>query len=173
MKALVFYDDSAFAARASSTLQRVGHRSNVHVRWMIKTWEIYALHDAVMLEKALLEGADAHLIVIPGRYARSLPAHLRDWLERWAVLRRIEDAAVGVVGDAINSGLTNEVGLELRSLIKKHGLKLITKEARVSQAPLKLFVGFSMEPEQPLHMRLAPLLCMTMPNPFRAFGIND
>lgn len=95
------------------------------MRWKIKAWPVVALRDAGISEKALRESADAHLIVVPGEYAHSLPLQLRNWLERCATLRLIEDAAVGVIVD----GLSNEVSLELRGVVQNHGLNLITDEA--------------------------------------------
>src|SRR4051794_299479 len=122
MKATIFCDDSAFAANACALLRRVGIRPGVNVRWKIKTWPIGALHHASVSERALLESTDAHLVVLPGKHARSLSPGLRVWLNRWAALRQLEDAAVGVIGDDADSDATNEVSLELRILIERHGL---------------------------------------------------
>ena len=168
MKAVILCDDSTFAAQARSILQRVGHRPEVTVRWTIKTWPVVAFETA-MSEEALRESADAHLIVIPREYARSLPLHLRDWLERWAALRLIEHAAVGVIGD----GLTYEVSLELKRLVQRHGLNLITDRVSVVQGAAKLSVNFALQHEQPLPITLAHLSYMTMDDRCRAFGIND
>src|SRR3954467_11435434 len=124
MKATIFCDDSSFAAKARGLLRRVGDRPGVNLRWAIKTWPVNALHHASLSERALLESADAHLIVIPGKHAHSLSSHLRGWLNRWAALREVGDAAVGVIGDDADSVALTDVSLALRLLVHRHGLKL-------------------------------------------------
>jgi hypothetical protein len=173
MKATIFCDDSVFAAKARSLLRRVGDLPGVSVRWTIKAWPVGALHHASVSERALLESADAHLVVLPGKHARSLSADLRDWLNRWATQRQLEDAAVGVIGDEAGSDPTSEVSLELRLLIERHGLNLIHAGAATSNVAAKLSVGFSLEPEQQFPVGLARLPGTGMAVEFRGFGINE
>jgi hypothetical protein len=173
MKAVIFCDDSAFAAKASSALQHIGHRPVVAVEWIIQNWPAVILSHADMAEKALLEGMEAHLIVIPARYGRALPLHLHDWLEQWAALRQIEDAAVAVIGDDRNTGLAKSVDPELTLLVQKHGLNLITDEAFVAEDAAKLIKHLSVEHEQPLSTRLSRLSYATTSDSFRDFGINE
>ena len=155
MKAVIFCDDSTFAAKARSLLRRVGNRPGVNVRWTVKAWPVNALHHASLSETALLNAADAHLVVLPANHARALSSHLRGWLNRWAALRDIEEAAVGVIGDNESSGSseTDEVSLELRLLVQRHGLNLIHDEA--PKPPAKLEVRFPLEGEHPLRIQLS------------------
>ncbi len=173
MKATIFCDDSVFAAKARALLRRVGDRPGVSVRWTINTWPLGALHHASVSERALLESADAHLVVLPGMHARSLSSDLRDWLNRWGTQRQLEDAAVGVIVDDADSDATSEVSLELRLLIERHGLNLIHDGTTRSKDATKLSVGFSLEREQQLPVGLAHLPGPGMANGFRGFGINE
>jgi len=52
-------------------LQRVGCRPEVNAHWTIKSWPVNTLEQEAAAEKILIEAADAHLIVIPARYART------------------------------------------------------------------------------------------------------
>lgn len=154
MKAVIFCEDSAFLTKARSILQRVGHRPEVNVRWTIKTWSVFDLARVATGKKALRGCADAHLIIISDKCARSLPPYLLEWLERWAAIRRIADAAVGVIGHAINSLVRTEVSTELRRLLEKHGLNLLISEAPALKRTAKLSVSFS-EGAQPEPIQLA------------------
>lgn len=173
MKATIFCDESGFAAKARALLRRVGDRPRVNVGWAVKTWPINALHHASLSEKALLESADAHLIVIPGKHARSLSTQLRVWLDRWAALRQLEDAAVGVIWDDADCIVANYVSLELRILVERHGLNLIYDEAPVSNGGAKLSVRFPFELDRSLPIKLAHLPHIGSTDVFRDFGIND
>jgi len=173
MKAIIICDDSAFAAKSRVLLRRVGDRPGVNVRWAIKTWPVNALLDPGLSERALLGGADAHLVVIPGKHAQSLSSHLRVWLNRWAALRQLRDAAVGVIGDDDDSGAIIDVSLELRLLVQRHGLSLIHDEAAVSKDRTRVPVRFPLKREQPLPIRFAHLPDTAMLDVFRGFGINE
>ncbi len=173
MKAVILCDDFSLFAKAYATLQRMGCRSDVNAQWTIKSWPINVLSQACKAEKTLVEAADTHLVIIPARHARSLPFWLRDWLQRWAALRQIEDAALAVIGDCADAGLTNGVSPELTLFIRKHGLKLITEEGVVKADGVKLPVRFSLGrelslPVEPLRVAYA-MTC----DAYRGFGINE
>jgi hypothetical protein len=172
MKATIFWDDSSFAAKACGLLRRVGDRPGVNVPWAIKTWPVNALHHASLSERALLESADAHLIVIPGNHARSLSSHLGGWLNRWAALRELGDAAVGVIDDNADSVAPNDLSLELRLLIQGHGLNLIHDEAPASKGK-NLSVRFAPKESHPSPIKFAHLPQTGWLDVFRGFGIND
>jgi hypothetical protein len=97
MKAVIIYDDLSSATKANAILQRVGLRPDVRVRWTITAWRIDIIKEATVAKNALLDAQDAHLIVFARRSAQSIPSGLRRWLEQWAALRQIPNAAVAVV----------------------------------------------------------------------------
>jgi hypothetical protein len=173
MKATIFCDDSSFAVKARGLLRRVGNRPGVNVRWAIKTWPVNVLHHASLSERALLESADAYLIVIPGHYARSLSSHLSGWLDRWAALRELEDAAVGVIDDNADAAAPSGLSLELRLLAQRHGLNLIHNKVPVSKGATKVSVRFPPKETHRLPIKFAHLPHAGSFDVFRGFGINE
>lgn len=99
MRAVIICDDLVFSARAAEALERVGQRNEVNVRWKTIFWPINILNEKELAKKALVDSLDAHLILFPARCAHSLPWWVFDWLNRWAVLRIVRDAAVGIIAD--------------------------------------------------------------------------
>src|SRR5262245_6051944 len=119
MKAVIFYDDIALRVKASSVLQRIGQRPEVTVEWTIKNLPVISLSRAAFAEEALLEASDAHLIIIAAGHAFSPPFYLRDWLQRWATVRQVTDAALAVLGDV---GSRKEEFPELARFAQEHKL---------------------------------------------------
>jgi len=150
MKAIIICDDFAFAAKTDAILTRVGRRPDINVQWTVKGWPASALNQPAMVEKTLIEAADAHLIVIPARLAHFLPSGLLGWLERWAALRQIQEGALAVVADDFRAGLTKMVSHDLTGFIRKHGLNFITDESDAAKEASRLRVRFSFERELPL-----------------------
>jgi len=99
MKALIIYDDPTGATRATAALKRAAWRANVGADWDIKPWRTDALKLPSVADKALIEAADADLIVLAGAQAHSLPTWLEEWLRCWVIRRNIEDAALAVLDD--------------------------------------------------------------------------
>ncbi len=129
MKAVILCENCAFAVKARSILQLVGERPDVSIHWTILFWPLNALYDAAMSTQALAESIDAHLILISSEYAKTFPSHLRIWLERWATMRSLDEAALGVIGTLVTDTLETPSSETLRKLIKDHGLHLISAEA--------------------------------------------
>jgi hypothetical protein len=98
MKALIIYDDLSSARGANVALQRSASNSGVALEWNVNPWQINLLQIPATAEEALREAWDAHLIVIAGRSAQSLPLWLYGWLEDWARGRKIQEAALALFG---------------------------------------------------------------------------
>jgi hypothetical protein len=177
MKAIIFYDDFEFVARAKAALQRIGCRPDISARWIIKSWPVPSSNQAALAEKTLADGANAHLIVIPAQRVHPLPFWLHDWLERWAPVRQIKDAAVAVTGDGMNEGLTTTVSAELTLLVRKHGLNLIIDQSALDKAaakdPVELFARLLRERQQPPAVERSPSADAAAPESFRGLGINE
>src|SRR5205085_391713 len=116
-----------FLMTASARLQRLGCRPEVDVYWTVEGLQINTLQGAAAAQ-SLIEAADAHLVVIPATHARSLPLRLTVWLERWAELRQIQDAALAVIDDGTLADFISTVSPELTQLVLKHALNLIIDE---------------------------------------------
>src|SRR5262249_22291758 len=143
---------------------------DVTVDWEIKHWPVVALRQEAMAQKTLLEAADAHVVLIPARHARSLPFHLREWLDRWAALRKLEDAAVAVPDDG---RFDHEANPELMRFAKRHRLNFIASELPEQNETGKRLPDFSPERELPFPMALAHVSHETAASSFRGFGINE
>lgn len=139
MKALIIYDNFAFAARANTMLQRAGEQTEAAVHWNIRPWRVDSLNMARNADEALMDAADTHLIVFAGHRARSVPSWLLNWLERWVACRQVKDAAFAVIGGTDGETLSLPAAPELSRFAKQHGLSFITDE------------GFIVDEEQPFH----------------------
>lgn len=172
MNAAIIYDDFALAARANNTLQRVGHRADVNVNWSIKPWRLNLLKNHAVAGEALKDAADAHLIVLAGRRAESLPFWLREWLTRWANVRKNLDAALAVIGNT-NGGLSRPATPELSQFIRQHGLTFIIDEGPVAKDAVKLFIRYSHECELPVAVMQSRFAKAPHHHPYRGWGINE
>jgi hypothetical protein len=173
MKAVILCDDFAFAAKANATLRRVGYQAGVEVQWIIKCWPVNALNDAVLAETALAEALDAHLILLPARRAQSLTAGLLDWFERWATLRRIPAAALGVLNEGNATDLIKSVCPELSRFIRRHHLNFILDGRGATQDAVQLLIGFSRERTVSIPIERSFSVGLSLPSTFREYGINE
>ena len=60
---MIIYDDLTGATRAAAALKRAAWRANVSADWDIKPWRTEALKFPSVADKALIEAADADLIL--------------------------------------------------------------------------------------------------------------
>ncbi len=127
MKALIIYDDLTGATRATAALKRAAWRATVSEDWDIKPWRTDALKIPSVAEMALIEAADADLIVLAGPQAHSFPNWLEEWLGCWVVRRKIEDAALAVLYDECAGVLVAADAPHLSQFAESHGLSLITE----------------------------------------------
>ena len=172
MKAVLLCDDFAFAAKATSSLRRVGDHAGVRVRWAVQCWPVNALTQSAMAERILIDSTDAHLVIIPGRRAHFVPPWLQEWLERWGASRRIPEAALAVFEEGPHSGFANEVSPALRLLGRKHGLSLITEEGAAGNEMARLFVRSLHDAEAATRIQRSSPPNMTGES-FRGIGINE
>jgi len=122
MKALLIYEDFNRATKAIATLRRAAHHADASLEWDIRPWRVDMLKVAPIAAEALMEAADADLIVLADRRAQSL---LPDWLEQWATHRHIEDAALAVIGDGNDDVFSAPEASELSRFAARHGLSFI------------------------------------------------
>ncbi len=173
MKALILCDDFAFAARVNATLQRVGRLANVGVQWVIKCRLTSALNQPALAAEALIEAENAHLIVLPVQRAQAFPSWLRDWLERWAALRQISDAALAVIRDDNKLDATKPINSELPLFVRRHGLNLLVDGSQVAHDAVNLFVRFARERELLLPVVTSHHPSLIVRGSYRGVGINE
>jgi len=155
MKAVVIYDHVAFATKVDSLLRLVGTRASVQAEWVVRCWPVKALNELVSARKALFESQDAHLVVCPLKYARSVPSGLFDWLKDWAQQREISDAALAFTAESNAAAPPQPVCSELSIFIHQHGLHLITSQRWTSENAMRIRVQFSSESETSVPLKRA------------------
>jgi hypothetical protein len=136
MKALVIYDDLGVAAEANTILQRATHHPNAAVQWNLRPWRLDRLESRPAADEALIDAADAHLIVFAIRHTPSLPVWLIDWLKQWAALRQTPDAALAVIGDGYAKASVKQAIVELSRFARQFGLTVICeKHGEINDQP--------------------------------------
>jgi hypothetical protein len=173
MKAIIIYDNFAFAAKANEMLQRAANQADATMRWNIKTWRVDALDLRGSAEEALRDAQDAHLIVFAGHRAQALPSWLLHWLERWVASRQITGAAFAVMGGSNGDTLSLPAMPELSSFARRHGLDFIVDDGPIADRGEKFFDHNTYEDEEVpslVHSRF-----MDVPHgvAYRGWGIND
>jgi hypothetical protein len=143
MRAVIVCDSFAFAAKATAALRHVGFGAGVNVRWAVKCWPLNALNESEVVKMTLGESSNVHLIVFSTHSARRFPLFLRNWLGRWAALRKVPDAALGVIRADDDSELAEPACSELRQFAEEHGLNFIIGEGLSTDNLRKLFIRFA------------------------------
>jgi hypothetical protein len=136
MKALIIYDDSAGAVRAGAALQHATLRANVNADWDLRPWRTDVLRVPSAADEALIEAADADLIVFAGS-AYSLPTWLKEWLKRWVMRREIQDVALAIIRGTDAGMVAVPAIAHLSRFAAHHGLGFILeKESGPKSQPL-------------------------------------
>ncbi|MEI9863940.1 MAG: hypothetical protein WDN00_05195 [Limisphaerales bacterium] len=125
MKALIIYRDFISAAKANSALQLSAHLTDIEVEWNVRPWRLDMLKFPPTADEALIDAADAHLILFAGDCAQSMPFWLQDWLELWAKHKQVTAAALAVMSAGCSKILTSSATLDLTQFAKVHGLEII------------------------------------------------
>ena len=106
---VVVYEDTATRDRAIGLFEgmfaQLGPETDLEVSW----WRFGFLRDPHLAAQAADAAARAGLILFSTHAGAGLPAHVRDWIERWASRKSTQPSAlaalIGMVGDA-QQGLT-------------------------------------------------------------------
>jgi hypothetical protein len=128
MKALIIYREVAFAIKANATLRGLRHCPDAKTEcevFEVLPWRMDMLKFRAGATAALIEAIDAHLILFAGGFPESLPYWLLDWLEKWAGVRRIKDAALATTAGTSGDTPSTITKSALRQFARKHGLHFI------------------------------------------------
>ena len=142
MKALIIYDDFAGAARAGAALQHAMWSANVISDWDIRPWRTDVLRVASAADEALIEAADADLIVFAGS-AYSLPTWLKEWLKRWVRRREIKDVALAMIRSMDAGTFAVPAIAQLSRFAARHGLSFILGKEAGPKKPTTIYPGRS------------------------------
>lgn len=173
MKALIIYDNFAFAAKANTMLQQSADQTDATICWNIRPWRVDALNLARNADEALMDATDAHLIVFAGHHAQSLAFWLQDWLERWVACRQIKDAAFAVIGGRNGETLAMPAMPELSCFAKRHGLNFITDEGFIVNDEERFQVQSELEDEVSSSLVHTHFMDTPAGHACRGWGIND
>ena len=169
LKATVIYDDFDFAARATALLERVALRVHEAVAWEVKPWRLDLLKPAALAEAAVVETADADLLVFALSQAYSPPAELMMWLEDWGGRRRIEDTAVMLLTPGERAAAT-PFWHELKEFATRQGLAFLSSHEVREDGDSMRFIHQLWERRQP---GAALELLADSPQPTRHWGLNE
>jgi len=161
MNALIIYDNFSSATTALATIQHAAHRAELNTQWNIKPWRVDVLRFPLAADEALEEAADADLIVFAGPQTYQPPTWLKEWLECWAKLRQVGDAALAVICDRTGGGQSAPAAPELSRFAVRHGLSFITESENVREHVAASVVRTELERKLPFH------------GSYRDWGINE
>jgi len=151
MKALIIYDNFAFAAKATELLQRAAHQVGASLHWNLRLWRLDTLNLPHRAEEALAEAADARLMVFAGHRTQSLPPWLLNWLERWVPCHQIADAAFAIIGGRSGDELIRPTA-ELARFAVQHGFSFIVDAGFIEKSEEELSARNAPEVEMALEM---------------------
>ena len=161
---VIIYDKFDFAANANAMLKGTAHRTDATMHWSVKPWRVDMLELAPAAEAALVEAADAHLIVLAMREVRSLLPWLMGWLERWATRRQIQEAALAVWDGGCAGTRLARATPELSQFAGHHGLSLIFDDSALIKDKSSMVASDQMPP----HILEPPGR-----DQFQNWGVND
>jgi hypothetical protein len=133
IKALIIYTDFLSAAKANATLECSAKNLHFSMHWDIRPWRVDLLRFPSTAQEAWTEAIDAHLIVLAGRHAHWLPLWLQNWLEHWATSRRVEAAALAVIGVEPSAAPSTIASLNVQVFAQSHGLTLMFDDSRAAE----------------------------------------
>ena len=142
------------------------------IQWTAKCWPVDALNNPIIIEESLVVARDAHLIVLPANLAKSIPLWFLRWLERWAMLRYIQEAAVGILEPTHTSRIETPMHPQLIAFVRKHGLTQIDIELPVND-PLAGSIQVPPDILLPLLVAQPVFKNAALLASYRSFGINE
>jgi hypothetical protein len=172
LNAVIIYDKFDFAIKAKAMLERAAQRTDESFHWSVRPWRADILKLPIAAEVALVEAAEAHLILLAGQVQSLLP-WLADWLERWAKCRQVQEAALAIWDGSNAKTCSARAAPELSQFAGRHGLSLIFED----NAPVE---DKSSEFSRNLNTRevsLTPALRQIREEPgrdhYRHWGVNE
>ena len=132
MNALILYNQIGWLRNASQLLRRAGANATPGESWSVQPWRTDIIRFPAAAEAALAEAIDSDLIVLAGLGIDSLAGWVGEWLQRWVLLRKVEDAALVVINGGDSEGLIVQTAPWLTEFAACHGLALISNDSDAS-----------------------------------------
>jgi hypothetical protein len=172
MKAFILHDDPILATRVKATLRRAIQRAEATALWTITLRPISALRQPTTARQVLAAAVGAHLVVFASCHPESLSLWAYEWLERWAVSRRVRDAALVLTDGGCGTELTDATS-ELSQLARKHQLTLLVSENSTVVKPPNVSIRGAAEERSPVAVVQPPFLDTPTNHSYRGWGINE
>ena len=168
--AVILYDEIASGFRAKDFCDRLALGLAAEAPVRVSLWRTDMLKVSTESKLALAEAATAHFIILALQNTWRLSNSVREWLEKWAKARLVEDAALVVLSRGSEDVFSAMAAHPLREFAASHGLKCFCQSEQTSENPPgPLFVN----PNERLHStsRLPPI--PERPDRFAHWGLND
>jgi hypothetical protein len=169
-RALIIYDNFFFAEKANAIFRGV---VNATAQWEIRSWRLDGLRLSAEGDLALVEAADARLVVFAGPRAQSLPSWLEEWLEKWFACPRVSDAAFAVIGGKNGEALTMPSRPELLQFARKHDLNFVVSEQLAAERRAEFVASVKFKEDAPGFRRRGTSISEPIHSSYRHWGINE
>lgn len=127
IKALVLYEKFKLASDVRFTLLRASLQAGESAPRAIKLLPMDALMLPGVAEQTLHTAIDADLIVIAAQCDDVDRPVLLNWLNQWAAVRHVHDAALAFWDGQSGNPPPSKLAQELQLCAQRHGLELISK----------------------------------------------
>lgn len=128
LKAVVFYDKLESGRRARALLGRVADKAGWKGRVNTVFWKFDVMTQPPVAREALYGAMDADMILLVAGKVMPPPDWLLEWLEAWAISRRVQDAVLATWCRRHDRGPLAEGIERLRELAGRHGLEWLCAE---------------------------------------------
>jgi len=128
LKAVVLYADFDCGVKARALVRRAADHSGWPGEVENLLWRFDVMSQPLVAREALYRSADADILLLVAEEAAYPSAWLLEWLEIWAITRRIQDAILAAWCRGNDVGGASE-GVEcLRELAGRYGLEFLCAE---------------------------------------------
>jgi hypothetical protein len=173
MKAMIIYEEPDSAKKASALLKRASDRADAATQWSVMPWRLDMLSRPSLALEALMDAAEAHLIVLTVRSQATLAPGLLNWLEAWAARRKVQDAALAVCDGGSGNSLSATATPELSEFARRHGLSIIVGDVCAHEDASPLFAQDQHERNAAQTSTMVALLEQVSPGNYQHWGINE
>jgi hypothetical protein len=134
LKAVVLYADFDCGVKARALVRRAADHSG----WLGEVenllWRFDVMSQPLVAREALYRAADADILLLVAAAEAYPSAWLLEWLEIWAITRRIQDAILAAWCQGKDVGGSSEGVACLRELAGRYGLEFLCAEEAAHEA---------------------------------------
>jgi hypothetical protein len=124
-KAVVLYSERESGKQAAQLLERVAQRAGAPESCESSLWRFDVMENPAVAREALYEARDAHIVLLSAQGIHRPPHWLMEWLEIWAMTRRVREAVLAAWCQAVHARQLRQALVGLRNLAAQHDLDFI------------------------------------------------